>query len=251
MLFSIVTVCYNSEKTIETTIKSILNQTCQDYEYWVIDGKSTDRTVQIIQQYEPLFQGKLKWISEKDQGIYDAMNKGIAHSSGEIIGILNSDDYYENDALEKIAKAYHGELYCIVYGMIRTMRDGKEVMVYLKNHEFLEEDMIAHPACFITKKLYDKFGKYSLDYPYSADYEFMLRIHKNQEIHFVKLYEILTNFNLDGASNSVRAYRDTLKLKRTKKMISQQKYDLLILKTYGSICFKKIKMLLNRRRDKE
>ena len=114
MLFSIVTVCYNSEKTIETTIKSILNQTCQDYEYWIIDGKSTDRTVQIIQQYEPLFQGKLKWISEKDQGIYDAMNKGIAHSSGEIIGILNSDDYYEDDALEKIAKAYHGAiLYCI------------------------------------------------------------------------------------------------------------------------------------------
>ena len=90
-----------------------------------------------------------------------------------------------------------------------------------------------------------------MDYPYSADYEFMLRIHKNQEIHFVKLYEILTNFNLDGASNSVRAYRDTLKLKKTKKMISQQKYDLLILKTYGSIYFNKIKMLLNRRRDKE
>ena len=171
MLFSIVTVCYNSEKTIETTIKSILNQTCQDYEYWIIDGKSTDRTVQIIQQYEPLFQGKLKWISEMDQGIYDAMNKGIDHSSGEIIGILNSDDYYEKDALEKIAKVYHGEPYCIVYGMIRTIRDGKEVMVYLKNHELLEEDMIAHPACFITKKLYDKFGKYSLDYPYSADYE--------------------------------------------------------------------------------
>ena len=165
MLFSIVTVCYNSEKTIETTIKSILNQTCQDYEYWIIDGKSTDRTVQIIQQYEPLFQGKLKWISEKDQGIYDAMNKGIEHSSGELIGILNSDDYYESDALEKIANAYYGNQYAVLYGMVRTIRDGKEVMVYLKNHEFLERDMIAHPACFVTKKLYDRFGKYSLEYP--------------------------------------------------------------------------------------
>lgn len=231
MLFSIVTVCYNSEKTIETTIKSILNQTCQDYEYWIIDGKSTDRTVQIIQQYEPLFQGKLKWISEMDQGIYDAMNKGIDHSSGEIIGILNSDDYYERDALEKIAKVYHGEPYCIVYGMIRTIRDGKEVMVYLKNHELLEEDMIAHPACFITKKLYDKFGKYSLDYPYSADYEFMLRIHKNQEIHFVKLYEILTNFNLDGASNSVRAYRDTLRLLKQYGILKRKKFYYEMIKS--------------------
>ena len=231
MLFSIVTVCYNSEKTIETTIKSILNQTCQDYEYWIIDGKSTDRTVQIIQQYEPLFQGKLKWISEKDQGIYDAMNKGIEHSSGELIGILNSDDYYESDALEKIAKVYHGEPYCIVYGMIRTIRDGKEVMVYLKNHELLEEDMIAHPACFITKKLYDKFGKYSLDYLYSADYEFMLRIHKNQEIHFVKLYEILTNFNLDGASNSVRAYRDTLRLLKQYGILKRKKFYYEMIKS--------------------
>ena len=231
MLFSIVTVCYNSEKTIETTIKSILNQTCQDYEYWIIDGKSTDRTVQIIQQYEPLFQGKLKWISEKDQGIYDAMNKGIEHSSGELIGILNSDDYYESDALEKIAKVYHGEPYCIVYGMIRTIRDWKEVMVYLKNHELLEEDMIAHPACFITKKLYDKFGKYSLDYPYSADYEFMLRIHKNQEIHFVKLYEILTNFNLDGASNSVRAYRDTLRLLKQYGILKRKKFYYEMIKS--------------------
>ena len=94
-----------------------------------------------------------------DQGIYDAMNKGIDHSSGEIIGILNSDDYYEKDALEKIAKVYHGEPYCIVYGMIRTMRNGKEVMVYLKKHEFLEEDKSPHPACIITKKLYEKIDK--------------------------------------------------------------------------------------------
>lgn len=231
MLFSIVTVCYNSEKTIETTIKSILNQTCQDYEYWIIDGKSTDRTVQIIQQYEPLFQGKLKWISEKDQGIYDAMNKGIDHSSGEIIGILNSDDYYEKDALEKIAKAYHGEPYCIVYGMIRTIRDGKEVMVYLKNHEFLEEDMIAHPACFITKELYDKFSKYSLDYPYSADYEFMLRIHKETEIKFIKIYDIITNFSLDGVSNGVLAYRDTLRLLHRYGLLKRKKYYYEMIKS--------------------
>lgn len=224
MLFSIVTVCYNSEKTIETTIKSILNQTCQDYEYWIIDGKSTDRTVQIIQQYEPLFQGKLKWISEKDQGIYDAMNKGIEHSSGELIGILNSDDYYESDALEKIANAYYGNQYAVLYGMVRTIRDGKEVMVYLKNHEFLERDMIAHPACFVTKKLYDRFGKYSLEYPYSADYEFMLRIHKEPEIEFVKIYEIITNFSLDGVSNSVLAYKDTLKLLKQYGLLKRKKY---------------------------
>ena len=176
MLFSIITVCLNSEKTIERTIKSVLEQSCRDYEYILVDGASSDRTMEIIHQYEPLFQGRMKVISEPDKGIYDAMNKGIRAASGELIGIVNSDDYYEKDALEMIAQVYQGYDYTIIYGMLRTILDGKEVAVYLKNHEFLKKDMIAHPACFVTKKTYDRFGGYSLQYPYSADYEFMLRV---------------------------------------------------------------------------
>lgn len=149
---TIITVCYNSSKTIERTLKSVLNQTYSDYEYIIIDGFFTDDTLSIIEDYKPLFGSKLRVISEPDNGIYDAMNKGIRLASGDLIGIVNSDDYLELDALQNIVDAYDGYQYEIIYGMIRTIRDDKEVQVYIKKHENIDEDMIAHPACFITKK---------------------------------------------------------------------------------------------------
>lgn len=232
MLFSIITVCLNSEKTIERTIKSVLEQTCQDYEYILVDGVSTDRTLEIIWQYEPLFQGRMKLISEKDKGIYDAMNKGILASSGELIGIINSDDYYERDALQKISEVHKGYEYTVFYGMLRTVLKEREVMVYLKNHELLEQDMIAHPSCFVTRKLYERFGMYSLKYPYSADYEFMLRIKKENEVQFTKIYHIISNFSLDGVSGHVKAYRDTLRLKHEYGLISKREYQMKMIKSW-------------------
>lgn len=232
MLFSIITVCLNSENTIERTIKSVLEQGYQDYEYILVDGVSTDHTLDIIHRYEPFFHGKMKVISEPDKGIYDAMNKGIRAASGELIGIVNSDDYYEKDALEKIAEAYQGYDYTIIYGLVRSVLDGKEVMVFLKNHDFLEEDMITHPSCFITKKLYERFGIYSLKYPYSADYEFMLRVKKEKEIKFIELYEIITNFSMGGVSDSVKAYRDTMKLLHEYQLIPKRKYCYEMVKSW-------------------
>lgn len=232
MLFSIITVCFNSQKTIERTIKSVLEQSCQDYEYIIVDGESTDRTLDIIRQYKPLFKGKMKLISEPDQGIYDAMNKGIHAASGELIGIVNSDDYYEKDALEKIIRAYQGYEYTIIYGLVRSVLDGREVMVYLKNHEFLEQDMITHPSCFITRKLYERFGVYSLKYPYSSDYEFMLRVKKEKQIKFIEVYDIITNFAAGGVSDSVKAYRDTLKLLHEYQLIKKQKYYFEMAKSW-------------------
>lgn len=232
MLFSIITVCFNSEKTIERTIKSVLEQSCQDYEYILVDGASSDRTLEIIHKYKPLFQGRMKLISEPDKGIYDAMNKGIQAASGELIGIINSDDYYEKDALEKIARAYPGYDYTIIYGMLRTILNGKEVAVYIKNHEFLEKDMIAHPSCFVTKKIYNRFGGYSLQYPYSADYEFMLRIKRQKEVRFTPIYSIISNFSLDGASGSVKAYRDTLKLQHEYRLIGKLEYRVKMIKSW-------------------
>lgn len=232
MLFSIITVCYNSEKTIERTIRSVLEQSCRDYEYILVDGASSDRTLEIIHQYEPLFQGKMKLVSERDEGIYDAMNKGIRAASGELVGIVNSDDYYEKDALEKVAKAYEGYEYSIIYGMLRTISDGKEVMVYLKNHEFLEKDMITHPTCFVTKKIYERFGGYSLKYPYSADYEFMLRIKRKKEVRFIPVYSIISNFSLDGASALTKAYRDTLKLQHEYRLIDNHSYTMKMIKSW-------------------
>lgn len=224
MFFSIITVCFNSEKTIERTIKSVLEQTYQDFEYILVDGASTDRTIEIIKQYEPLFNGRMKFVSEKDEGIYDAMNKGILMSNGELVGIINSDDYYEKDALQKVLEIYRGYPYTIIYGMLRVVSEGREVMVCLRNHEFLESDMIMHPACFITRMLYEKFGTYSLKYPYCADYEFMLRVKKEKEVQFVKNYQILTNFSLGGVSGNIKAYRDTLRLKYEYGLIGEYEY---------------------------
>ncbi len=212
-LFTIITVCYNSEKTIERTLKSVLGQTEEDYEYLIIDGASTDKTLEIVRSYEERFNGRLKVFSEKDNGIYDAMNKGISLAQGKLIGIVNSDDYLEPDALSNIKEAYDGYEYEIVYGMLRNIRGGKEICAYIKNHENLDEDMIAHPSCFVTKRIYDEFGNYSLKYRYSADYEFMLRMARNDKVRFVRVYKIISNFSIDGASASVDAYIDTMKLR--------------------------------------
>lgn len=238
MLFSIITVCFNSEKTIEKTLKCMLEQTIQDYEYIIIDGQSTDGTLSIIKKYEPLFKGRMKCVSEPDCGIYDAMNKGIKMAQGEIIGIVNSDDFYEKDTLEKVKAVYKGYELSIIYGLIRTMSAGKEKMVYLKNPEFIEEDMIAHPACFVTRKLYEKYGSYSLEYPYSADYEFMLRIRKEKSIQYIGLYEVLSNFSLDGASGSVKGYRDTIKLRKKYGLITAKYYYKEMVKSWISMKLK-------------
>lgn len=229
--YTIITVCYNSSKTIERTLKSVLNQTYSDYEYIIIDGSSTDDTLSIIEDYKPLFGSKLRVISEPDNGIYDAMNKGIRLASGDLIGIVNSDDYLELDALQNIVDAYDGYQYEIIYGMIRTIRDDKEVQVYIKNHENIDEDMIAHPACFITKKIYDDFGLYSLKYKYSADYEFMLRMKRNDQVKFVEIYKVISNFNIDGASSSIDSYIDTMRLKHEYGLIDDKIYYLLVFKS--------------------
>ena len=106
MFFSIITICFNSERTIERTIRSVLTQTFTDYEYIIVDGGSKDSTLDIVKKYEPLFKGRMKWKSEPDRGIYDAMNKGIMRSSGIIIGIVNSDDWLEPEALAYVYRKF-------------------------------------------------------------------------------------------------------------------------------------------------
>ena len=232
---SIITPCFNSENTISRTIESVLNQTYQNYEYIIIDGRSTDKTLEIINSYKSAFGDKLKIVSEKDNGIYDAMNKGIKKSTGTLIGIVNSDDYYELDAIENMVSSYNNEKYLIMYGLIRTISNGKEVMVFSKNHEFLERQMITHPSCYITKKTYDDFGYYSMKYKYSADYEFMLRVNRKDEVKFKEIYHIISNFSIDGASSSSKAFMDTLNLKHEYGYIPNLKYYFLKIKTLISI----------------
>jgi len=242
--FSIITVCYNSEKTIERTILSVLAQTYQNFEYIIVDGASTDGTIDIIKGYKDKYPCKIKIISEKDDGIYDAMNKGIKLATGDLIGIVNSDDYYEQDALDNVLQVYDEKKYEIIYGMLRTLKNDKEVSIYIKNHQWIEEDMITHPTCFVTRAVYEDYGVYSLEYPFSADYEFMLRMSRNHQVTFQPVYKIISNFSLDGASASIYGYIDTLKLKHLYGLISSRSFFLKITRCKLLVIYKILKSRL-------
>jgi glycosyltransferase involved in cell wall biosynthesis len=198
-LVSIITVCRNSEKTIAKTIESVLNQTHSNLEYIIIDGLSNDRTMEIVKQYEHTFKGRMRWISEHDDGIYDAMNKGIARAQGEVIGIINSDDWYEPEAVNIAVSAIKNNSTVIAYGMLRFYKDGREWMVQRNSHNYLQEFMIPHPASFVPKALYNKYGVFNTLYRYAADYEFMLRLHY-AGVKFIPLDKIIANFQMEGVS---------------------------------------------------
>ena len=208
--FSIITICYNSSATIERTIKSVLAQTFTDYEYIIVDGGTKDSTLDIVKKYEPLFEGRMKWKSEPDKGIYDAMNKGIERSSGTIIGIVNSDDWLEADALEIVNECYlrHDpsfESVCCGWmnfhydnGVIQVLKTDKE-MLYLMSNVY-EMGGVRHPATFVPKKVYDKYGVFDTKVKIMADTDLILRFVENN-IKFIFPNKIVTNMSDGGTSN--------------------------------------------------
>lgn len=193
-LVTIITVCFNSEKTIEKTIQQVLNQTYQNYEYLIIDGNSKDHTLEIVKSYETLFNGKMRILSEPDDGVYFAMNKGIKMAKGQLIGIINSDDFYENDAIENIVRNMTKDKYQVLYGFLKILRGNVEISTILNRHENLEEIMIAHPACFVTRDVYDSFGMFNTEYNSCADYEMMLRFYYSGKIKFIPVYHLIATF---------------------------------------------------------
>ncbi|NUN09119.1 MAG: glycosyltransferase [Ignavibacteriaceae bacterium] len=240
-LFTIITVCYNSGETIERAIKSVLEQAYTDYEYIIIDGMSTDNTLEIVRSYPTKFQGKMKYISEADNGIYDAINKGIALAKGSLIGILNSDDWYESNTLDVIAAHHQPGRDVIYYGLLRYLREGKEYMVLSYNHEFLNEKMINHPTCFVTKGIYNEVGKYDLKYKLAADYDFMLNC-KEKGYNFRHLPFILSNMSMEGSSKDyhLRSRVETYNIMYKHKCLSNANRMLRIIDLYLKYYFKKI-----------
>lgn len=183
MKISIVTVCYNSADTIRHTIESVLNQNYGETEYIIIDGGSKDGTVDIIKEYSDRIT---YWCSEKDQGIYDAMNKGIRKSTGEVIAFMNSDDwYYSNNIFKNIALCFDRSNADIVYGdFIRMWSDEDKESTYFsvadKDPETLHFSFpFCHQAMFMRRRLFDVLGEYQLDYKVSADYEWILKAYIN------------------------------------------------------------------------
>ena len=177
-LFTIVTVCFNSEKTIERTIKSVLSQTLKDYEYLIIDGASSDNTVEIIKKYETLFEGRLRWLSEHDKGIYNAFNKGVRMATGQYVWLVNSDDYINPNALEVFADniAQYGTDVVYSAGTIMVDSNGVKLREYIYTEkdsleERMKNDSIAfvHPATIIPKEIYESIGYYDEEYKIMGD----------------------------------------------------------------------------------
>lgn len=183
MKISIVTATYNSAATIKDTFNSVIAQTYNDIEYIVVDGLSKDNTLDIIKEYEPLFGGKMKWISEKDKGLYDAMNKGIAMATGDVVGILNSDDFYTStDILQLVADSMQDSEVDAIYGDIHFVNDDNldKCVRYYSSHIFRRGLMRyglmpAHPSFYCKREVYTKYGAFNTKYKIGADFESLLR----------------------------------------------------------------------------
>jgi glycosyltransferase involved in cell wall biosynthesis len=222
-LVTIVTVVYNNALHLEQTIESVLGQTYSNIEYLIIDGGSTDGTIGIIERYDYRIA---YWVSEADNGISDAFNKGIAASHGEIIGILNSDDWYEEDAVACAVEAMGNRGADIVYGMLRTWDSDLKSEEVSADHELLEREMsLNHPAVFATRAAYEKVGLYRTDFRYAMDYEWLLRA-KKTGLTFISIDKCLANMRVEGISN-VR-WREPLKEEaRAKSLVNPSISNLL------------------------
>jgi glycosyltransferase involved in cell wall biosynthesis len=205
-LVTIITVVFNGKKYLEQTIQSVLNQTYNNIEYIIIDGDSTDETLDIIRRYEDRIA---YWISEPDRGIYDAMNKGIAASTGVLINLLNADDYLEPGAVEQVVQTYRkAQKPVIVYGHAHAVDDRHAVKAKMFSSPAYWLGMtINHQTMFVHREVYKAIGLYNLDdYRLAADYDFLLRCYFRQ-IDFRMIPEFVVNFRNSGVSARGKRYR--------------------------------------------
>jgi len=204
MKISIITVCYNSAKTIEKTFESVQSQTYHNIEYIVIDGKSKDGTLDIMNDYKSIIT---KYISEPDKGLYDAMNRGIELATGDLVGILNSDDVFtDHTILEKIARFHtENDIEASVGNIIKVNEEGEFIRNYSAENWNPEKLKIGfmppHPAIFFNRNLYEKYGQYHLDFTIAADYELITRFFLKHKISW-KFSDITTTHMLIGGISS-------------------------------------------------
>ncbi len=207
MKISIITVVYNNKSTIDYAIKSILNQSYPSIEHIVIDGSSTDGTIEEIKKYG----GKIaKFISEPDKGIYDAMNKGLKLATGDLIGILNSDDFYANDnIISEIVDEFKKKQVDIVFGDIVFVKPENldKVTRYYSSANFHPKKfawgwMPAHPSCFLKREVYEKYGNFKTDYKIAADYEILTRFMAKYGISYSYIPKVFVKMRTGGVSSA-------------------------------------------------
>ena len=207
MKLSIVTATYNSEKTVRDTIESVLSQTYLDYEYLLVDGGSKDSTLDILREYESKFKGRMHWKSERDKGIYDAMNKGFQKATGDVLMLINSDDLFARpDALELVVQEFekhpeadgvYADLYYVsqnnIDNIVRVWKTGEQ-------KPMKRGWLPAHPTFYVRRECYEKYGYFNLSYPLAADFELMLRFVEGHGIKLTYLPEYLVKMRLGGAT---------------------------------------------------
>ena len=228
MKLSLITINYNNASGLEKTIRSVLTQKnlkADEFEYIIIDGGSTDGSVDLIKNFSERaergeFPQKIsKWVSEKDSGIYNAMNKGIKIAGGSIIGLLNSGDEAVENAYDDILLLHKNQPEAVLYGGMNFCENGKFKKVYSFCAEDLPRQMIAHPASFVPKSVYEKYGFYDESFRSSADWDLFIKFYKTG-VQFVYTNKIYLNFDCGGISNS----NEKLVIKEDKRII--KKYGL-------------------------
>jgi glycosyltransferase involved in cell wall biosynthesis len=236
-LVSVITVVFNGEKFLEQTILSVINQTYSNVEYLIIDGVSSDGTLEIIKKYDDRLD---YWISEPDKGIYDAMNKGIASANGELIGIINSDDWYENNTIFEVVKMYRiNPAADIIHGLHKLWDESELIGIIGHTKSFLKYGMISHPTCFVKNEIYKKHGLYNTEFRIAADYELMLR-YNSMNLTFVFIDKVLANFRNSGLSNRLekQIIFETVDIKRRYSLISLSQMYIAKLGYYIRSVFK-------------
>lgn len=210
MKISIITATYNSEEYIHHCLQSISSQTYSNIEHIVIDGGSNDRTPGIIKSTQSI----TKWVSEPDEGIYDALNKGVKMASGDIIGLLHSDDiFYSKDTIEKLLNLFtvkgdtdHKRIHGVFGDLVFTKNRNTDKIVRTWRGKSFKSSKIKcgwmppHPTLFLRKEVFQKHGLYDTSYKVSADYKFMLQLMKDKDINLAYFPEIVTKMRIGGAS---------------------------------------------------
>ena len=210
MKISIITSTYNSAATLADTFESVLAQTHQDIEYIVVDGDSKDQTLDIIRTYEPRFEGRMRWISERDNGLYFAMNKGLSMATGDVIGILNSDDFYTDETvLERIVQALEQTGAEAVYGDIHYVAADNlnRCLRYYSSRGFSRWTMRlgfmpAHPSFYCRREVYERYGLFDTRYKVAADFELLLRLIFVGNISTTYIHKDCVTMRDGGASNA-------------------------------------------------
>ena len=208
MKFSIITVVYNNKDTIQDTINSVLSQKHDDIEHIILDGASTDGTAEVINETIKIHKENIKFISEKDNGIYDAMNKGIGLATGDIIGMLNSDDFYNNNnVISIVANEFMTKNVDSVFADLVYVRPeySDKIVRYYSSANFDPKKMAygwmpAHPTFFVRKELYDQYGLYKTDYQIAADYELIARFLVKNKVNYSYIPKVLVKMRTGGVS---------------------------------------------------